>query len=363
MHPTQLRWIAFGLYLFSQFGGSTSMPIVPNFAFLDPGDSERTPFAILPGGSSAVSAPATLASVSTHLVTIARSTAPPDVGFFTPQTIIIAGSMGAVILVLGVCLCALMRSQWASLRSVSSENQGKLSQELGRVESDKMDAANQSAEMDAADPKAVNRASWALYLTEIQSPQPALTYSNTISTQRLYISNQVKRARQKELEISGGYSGSESLGENVNPFGSGLGVKRASWGTYRTESSEDTLAAASTTSTRELYISNLVNRAQEQVTALEEISALLRSSSRSSGASSISSSSRTYRGVQQPVDAEQANGPGDPESHKVQDKLERAMHQINVLNSRMRELERSRRSSRPRLTSAEPRGEGGEKWL
>jgi len=98
-------------------------------------------------------------------------------------------------------------------------------------------------------------------------------------------------------------------------------------------------------STRQLVISNQVNRAREKVAELEEISSLLRSSSNSSR------EDRTRQALDldvlppAAVGEDSVNNPSDSESLGVQDKLERAIRQIEGLNNRIRDLECQRRSS------------------
>ncbi|KAJ7686852.1 hypothetical protein B0H17DRAFT_1204045 [Mycena rosella] len=314
MHPMQLRWLAFGFYFF-QFGvsGSVAIPIVHKFAFVDSGGSEPTPFAVLPGQASAV-----LSSIATNppglrvrttvtgkLTTITDTSFPVSSNpritgrspFLEPSTFdpgIVGAAIGGGILIFGLCLAK------------SSE--------------DKASTAESSEEIGTApdlDASAANRASWELYLTEIQSPPNALMHSDTMSTKQLYISNQVKRARQKELEIVLGdsASGSGPPGENVNPFNSDLDMTRASWKTSITQSPDGTLRAASpVVSMRQLDISNQVNQAREKVTTLEEMTALLRSSSQVSRASSTALSSGTN--LQAVADTEPANSSIEPDSRE-----------------------------------------------
>jgi hypothetical protein len=100
-----------------------------------------------------------------------------------------------------------------------------------------------------------------------------------------------------------------------------------------------------TVSTRQLYISNQVNRAREKVAELEAMSTLLHSST----ISSRGSGSRPGSEITAPaVGDEEVNG-DDSELCRVQETLERAMQQIEGLNNRIRELEmhRIRLSSEP----------------
>ncbi|KAJ7148022.1 hypothetical protein C8R46DRAFT_1231582 [Mycena filopes] len=95
--------------------------------------------------------------------------------------------------------------------------------------------------------------------------------------------------------------------------------------------------ASDAISTRQVYISNQVNRAREKVAELEaETSTLLRQSSRSSHQGSIPPETGDIS--QTPDDS---NSPANDQ--RLQ--LERAIRQIEELNGRIRDLERQRRSS------------------
>ncbi|KAJ7045110.1 hypothetical protein C8F04DRAFT_1388686 [Mycena alexandri] len=113
--------------------------------------------------------------------------------------------------------------------------------------------------------------------------------------------------------------------------GSQSGVNRASWALYiNRPDTRQGLTPSSTVSTRQVYISNQVNRAREKVAELEaETSTLLRQSSRPSH-----------------HEAGTGNGPvNDLNPSAIYERLERAVQQIEGLNDRIRELERERRSS------------------
>ncbi|KAJ7492021.1 hypothetical protein FB451DRAFT_514196 [Mycena latifolia] len=363
MHPTRLRfvnsanprtsgrnsqpssWIAFGIYLFVQFGGSRSavIPMVRRSALVDSSESEPSSLAVLPGQATAVSGSPAVSLDTTTKGKLTTVTGPsvPSVPVRPPHIIIgrsttsssvnpniVGASIGATILILGLALgyCVMLRMRTASLRAkISGRKPAKSADEISRIKSSEQTETVPDTEFHAA-----NRASWELYIPEIQSPQHALTHSNTISTQRLYISNQAKRARQKELEIYRGHASVHLAGEspkdNENPFESNLDRTRASWKTF---SSEDTLAAPSTVSTRQLYIPNQAER--------EAMPAVLRSSPQSSRASSAALSSWTYQDSRHSAaDTELAN------SSEVQDKLDRAIHQIEALSARICELESQR---------------------
>ncbi|KAJ7157242.1 hypothetical protein C8R46DRAFT_422479 [Mycena filopes] len=90
--------------------------------------------------------------------------------------------------------------------------------------------------------------------------------------------------------------------------------------------------ASDAMSTRQVYISNQVNRAREKVAELEaETSTLLRQLSRSS-----------HQGPPETGDISQT---GDSNSPANDQRLERAMRRIEELNGRICDLERQRRSS------------------
>ncbi|KAJ7757608.1 hypothetical protein B0H16DRAFT_668189 [Mycena metata] len=106
-------------------------------------------------------------------------------------------------------------------------------------------------------------------------------------------------------------------------------VHRASWAPYMNRvNSRHGLTPSNTVSTRQLYISNQVNRAREKVAELQaETSTLLRQSPHSSHHEGIPSST------------------GDVHSRGNDERLEQAIQQIESLTDRIRELERERRSS------------------
>ncbi|KAJ7811779.1 hypothetical protein B0H14DRAFT_2858919 [Mycena olivaceomarginata] len=132
----------------------------------------------------------------------------------------------------------------------------------------------------------------------------------------------------------------ESPKEICNPFDD-YNAKRESWEQYidRCQIGEHRLSY-NTVSTRQLYISNQVNRAREKVAELEAMSTLLHSSTMSS--SGESSGSQLGPGIiATAVGDEPVNG-DDSESRRVQETLERAVQQIEGLNNRIRELEMHR---------------------
>jgi predicted RNase H-like nuclease (RuvC/YqgF family) len=130
----------------------------------------------------------------------------------------------------------------------------------------------------------------------------------------------------------------ESPKETNNPF-DGSNTNRESWELHvdRHQTQEHRLSY-NTVSTRQLYISNQVNRAREKVAELEAMSTLLRSSTMSSrGSGSRPGSEITATAVGD----EGVNG-DDSELRRVQETLERAMQQIEGLNNQIRELEMHR---------------------
>ncbi|KAJ7919380.1 hypothetical protein B0H13DRAFT_2320581 [Mycena leptocephala] len=142
--------------------------------------------------------------------------------------------------------------------------------------------------------------------------------------------------------------------ENIRPhFDSEYNVHRASWASYIDRVGE--LTRSSTISTRQLVISNQVNRARRKVTELEEMSTLLRALSNSSREDRTRPTSAIDHDVP-PLAAEDGsvNIPSDSDLLGVQEQLERAIRQIEGLNDRIRELEHQRRSSWALGLSDEP---------
>ncbi|KAJ7045113.1 hypothetical protein C8F04DRAFT_1343687 [Mycena alexandri] len=119
-------------------------------------------------------------------------------------------------------------------------------------------------------------------------------------------------------------------------------ITRASWAPYINKlKTRQPLSPSNTVSTRQLYISNQVNRARQKVAELEaETSTLLRSSSNASRQESIL------------TEADELTV-HDPNS-AIYERLERAIGQIEGLNDRIRELEHQRRSSWALGLSDEP---------
>ncbi|KAJ7148015.1 hypothetical protein C8R46DRAFT_540503 [Mycena filopes] len=114
---------------------------------------------------------------------------------------------------------------------------------------------------------------------------------------------------------------------------------RESWAPY-IDRADAVLSPSNTTSTtRQLYISNQVHRARQKVAELEaETSTLLRANSaNSSGSASVRSASWTASDVGETV----LRSPSLPGSPGVEDRetLAGAMQQIRELNDRIRELE------------------------
>jgi len=105
---------------------------------------------------------------------------------------------------------------------------------------------------------------------------------------------------------------------------------------------------------RQLYISNQVNRAREKVAELEEMSILLRSSSNYSRGNSWRPASDIDHDLPSAAIGDEPAHADDPQSLGVEDKLERAILQIEALNNRIRELEMQRRSSWALGRSHEP---------
>ncbi|KAF8146867.1 hypothetical protein K438DRAFT_493678 [Mycena galopus ATCC 62051] len=143
-----------------------------------------------------------------------------------------------------------------------------------------------------------------------------------------------------------------------------MDMNRESWEPYLDGSQtqvEHRSGSFNTVSTRQLYISNQMNRARKKLAELQEMSILLWSSSFTSGRQISTRASEIDDSVasvdardDQPVNAE------DPESNTVRDTLghvfreierdietlnTRVRDEIHGLNSRIQKLERQRRSS------------------
>jgi hypothetical protein len=138
-----------------------------------------------------------------------------------------------------------------------------------------------------------------------------------------------------------------------NILDSEYNVHRASLASYLDRVGQWT--RSSTISTRQLVISNQVNRARRKVTELEEVSTLLRALSNSSREDRTRPTSAIDHDVP-PLAAEDGsvNIPSDSDLLGVQVQLERAIRQIEGLNDRIRELEHQRRSSWALGLSDEP---------
>jgi hypothetical protein len=143
-----------------------------------------------------------------------------------------------------------------------------------------------------------------------------------------------RRGAAKGTEISI-VQRTDSPKETCDPFDDS-NANRESWEPYidRRPTREHRLSH-NTVSTRQLYISNQVNRARQKMAELEEMSTLLRSSTLLSGGSGP----RPGSGI---TATAEGNEEDDSESRSVQETLERAMQQIEALNNRIRELEMHR---------------------
>ncbi|KAJ7608755.1 hypothetical protein FB45DRAFT_379557 [Roridomyces roridus] len=151
-------------------------------------------------------------------------------------------------------------------------------------------------------------------------------------------------SRSKRIPTSGQRKSTqpESDAEVIDPFSDAF---RTSWqangGSELQSSNVDSTQptslthASSISSTRQLYISNQVNRAREKVQELEELSSLLLHSARNSG---VSSNRIQLENISEPQD-----GQGN-ESTALENRLQRALEEIEGLNLRIQELERQRES-------------------
>jgi len=124
---------------------------------------------------------------------------------------------------------------------------------------------------------------------------------------------------------------------------------RASWSPF-IESSESAEAVlrSDTISTRQLYISNQVHRARQKVAELEKKSIRLRVSLRSTQTTLVdrpSSSNGDVPLVPAVPPTNEEDTVNDALVRRLKDELEGAVRQIEVLNSRINELEQQRRSS------------------
>jgi hypothetical protein len=142
----------------------------------------------------------------------------------------------------------------------------------------------------------------------------------------------------------------ESFKETRPYLGSKSDAHRASWA----PDIDTDGPRSSIISTRQLVISNQVNRAREKVAELEEISSLLRFSSNSSCEDRTRQASDLDVLPPTAAGEDSVNNPSDADSLGVQDKLEHAIRQIEGLNNRIHELEGQRRSSWALGRSDEP---------
>ncbi|KAJ6601161.1 hypothetical protein DFH09DRAFT_1127029 [Mycena vulgaris] len=358
MHPLQFRRIAIGFYFLSYFGTSraAAISIVPKSAVVKSGP-EPTTFAVLEVTGPLLTTITTTFTTSTPVVTTdvsgrtttsnlvfistAVTLAPVPTGQSSstqaPSSInpqIVAAFVGAGALVLGAFLGLCLRRR--ALRSGAKYPQGISNPDHSEVIGASCDSTS-----------GLNRASWAPYIARAQST--GRTLSNT-TTHQLYIANQLNRAREKEMEIPAGNQ--ESVEEIVNPFHSSAEFDRGSWEPY-IQSPASTLDG-DIASTRQMYISNQVNRMREKVLELEEMSTLLHSTSHSSGDSSATLHASTTSVRSSVIGVELTDNPRDPESLELQHKLEEAIQQIEALNARINEFERQRRSSWALGRSNEP---------
>ncbi|KAJ6529051.1 hypothetical protein DFH09DRAFT_1185470 [Mycena vulgaris] len=315
MRSMRFSWIAFGVYLLCKSGGSraAAISIVRNNVVLN--SRRSTPLAVAGSGTSLLTSTGPI--ITGRATTFGSSPAP---------FLIIIAVIVFLIVGLSVGLLARMHYQKPSRHLKTSVKSPEDS-------SEELDTASVSHTI-------VNRASWEPYISAIRSPEHALMHSNTMSTQRLYISNQAHRARQKEMEIfsenrTGTY---EELRNPSDPEGPSE--------PFITQSPE-ALTAATTISTRQRYISAQISRTREKVTELEEMVTLLRSSSQASRSSSATLTSRADQNVRYSAAGagDASITPDDPHSRDVQDELQRAMQQIDVLDARIHELERQRNSA------------------
>ncbi|KAJ7608753.1 hypothetical protein FB45DRAFT_1067239 [Roridomyces roridus] len=147
----------------------------------------------------------------------------------------------------------------------------------------------------------------------------------------IYLRRKAAQAHTQEAPNESNSNGAEV----VDPFSDAF---RASWEVHGGPDLQSALRttaltpSSSISSTRQLYISNQVYRAREKVRELEELSSLLLHSARNSGVSSEGS----HGALNHPAGVE--NEP------TVDDRLQRALQEIEALNLRIQEMERQRES-------------------
>ncbi|KAJ7917139.1 hypothetical protein B0H13DRAFT_340729, partial [Mycena leptocephala] len=159
-----------------------------------------------------------------------------------------------------------------------------------------------------------------------------------------------RRSLQTRTQISPA-QGSDSSKEIRSHINTAHDVHRVSWASYIDRVRQ--LTRSETISTRQLVISNQVNRARKRVAELEEISTVLRALSTSASREHRTRpTSETDQDVPPPPAEDGSVSPSEPESLGVQ--IEHAIRQIEGLNNRIHELERQRRSSWALGMSDEP---------
>ncbi|KAJ7146370.1 hypothetical protein C8R44DRAFT_973180 [Mycena epipterygia] len=307
------RWIAFGLFLFSELDVSNSVAIsVVRKSALGSDIPTSTPqFTVLPGQATAV------LSSSTAVFTI------PSDSFPTPITTF-----------------AVLPNQATAPLLSSSTTIFTHTSAIATVINGKSTTINSLS------------VGTSVTLVPVPTGQAASSSTSSSKTTVTIVGVSIGVAviiLGLTTKLSSGHA-SESPEEIDTPPSDSLdsGLNCTSWEPYiARHSAQPALTPANTISTRQLYISNQVNRAREKVTELEEASTLLRSASHGS---------RTSDGRLSVPGTEPTNAAGDPDSLEGQDRdrLERAIRQIEALNSRIHELEHQRRSSWALGRSDEP---------
>ncbi|KAJ7146372.1 hypothetical protein C8R44DRAFT_973181 [Mycena epipterygia] len=320
------RWIAFGLFLFSELDVSNSVAIsvVRKSALGSDIPTSTTQFAVLPGQATAV------LSSSTAIFTILSDSFPTPTPFavLPGQATAPLLSSSTTIFTHTSAIATVIDGKSTTINSLSVGTSVTL------VPVPTGQAASSSTSSSKTTVTIVG-ASIGVAVIIL-----GLTVCIILRRRRAALR---RRRASLQTKLSSGHL-SESPEEINTPSDSHSGLNRASWEPYiARHSAQPTLTPANTISTRQLYISNQVNRAREKMTELEEVSTLLRSASHGS---------RTSDGRLSVPGTNPADTAGDPEDRD--DKLERAIRQIEALNSRIHELERQRRSSWALGRSDEP---------
>jgi len=184
MLPVEVqRWRCIAFVVYSFFQLADSAVIVRRAP-----TPQSSPSLISPVGGSAQTAKA-------------ASTTPSTTGSQTNEITIIAVVIGGVFLLgFGLVIWIILRRNRKALerQTQTLEPSGP---EFCKDVSSAFDAKVVPVVYDNNLESGVNRSSWASYVISIPPRDDTLSPSNTISTRQLYISNQVRRAREKTAEL------------------------------------------------------------------------------------------------------------------------------------------------------------------